>query len=115
MTKATKTAHQPMPSDFLFIRRYVSGAEPRYLWPIVNSMIKIGIPAVNKANKYGMKNAPPPLLYASAGKRQILPSPTAEPIAAKIKPALVPHCDLPSISLPPLYFTEYLYYYSESF
>src|SRR5690625_4303405 len=101
MTNATSTAHQPIPSVLLFMRRYVNGAEPRYLCPIVNSIIKIGIPAVNNANKYGMKNAPPPFAYASAGKRQILPSPTAEPIAANIKPARVPHCERSSILLPP--------------
>src|SRR5699024_1074989 len=105
--KATRTPHQPTNSLFLLIRRNVSGAEPRYLCPMVNSIIKIGIPAVNNANKYGIKKAPPPFAYASAGKRQIFPSPTAEPIAANIKPALVPHCERSSISLPPFKLTEY--------
>src|SRR5699024_12092319 len=94
-------------SSYLLIGQYVSAAEPRYLRPIVNTIIKIRIPAVNNANKYGIKKAPPPFAYASAGKRQIFPSPTAEPIAANIKPALVPHCERSSISLPPFKLTEY--------
>src|SRR5699024_1745252 len=93
MTKATITAHHPTHSVFLFILRYVNGAEPRYLCPSVNSKLKIGIPAVNNAIKYGIKNAPPPLPYASAGNRHIFPSPTADPTAANTKPSLVPHCE----------------------
>src|SRR5699024_10385021 len=103
MTKATITPHQPTNSVFLLIRRYVSGADPRYLCPIVNSMIKIGIPAVRRASKYGTKNAPPPFPYASAGNRQIFPSPTAEPKAANTNPALVPHCERVSIFMPSIF------------
>ena len=33
-----------------------------------------------------MTNAPPPLLPTIYGKRQMLPSPIADPAAAKIKP-----------------------------
>ena len=39
------------------------------------------MPAVSSATRYGMMNAPPPLVYATPGKRQMLPSPTADPIA----------------------------------
>src|SRR5699024_509026 len=60
ITNATSTPHPPTHSVRLFIRRNDKGEEPGYLWPIVNSIIKMGIPAVNKANKYGTKNAPPP-------------------------------------------------------
>src|SRR5699024_12681024 len=93
MTKATITPHQPTNSVFLLIRRYVSGADPRYLCPIVNSMIKIGIPAVRRASKYGTKNAPPPCPYASAGNRQIFPSPTAGASAASTNPDVAHQCD----------------------
>src|SRR5690606_41436252 len=103
MIKDTKTAHHPIHSNFLPpILKNDNGADPRYLWPMVNSSIRIGIPAVNNANRYGMKNAPPPFSYATYGKRHMFPRPTAEPTAAMIKPARVPHCER-SISLPPLF------------
>src|SRR5699024_5026512 len=37
------------------------------------------------AMRYGTRKAPPPPSYATYGKRQMLPSPTAEPMAAKMK------------------------------
>ena len=46
------------------------------------------------ANKYGRMNAPPPFDAAVYGNLHILPRPTAEPIAANIKPNLLPHCSL---------------------
>ena len=67
--------------------------------------MSIGIPAVNSANKYGMKNAPPPFSYATAGNRQIFPKPIADPTAAKIKPALVPHSERAFIFVPSFFTT----------
>ncbi len=42
------------------------------------------MPAVSRATRYGTMNAPPPFSYAMYGKRQMLPSPTAEPMAARM-------------------------------
>ena len=39
-----------------------------------------------------MRNAPPPFSYATPGNRQMLPRPTAEPIAARMKPRWPDHC-----------------------
>src|SRR5699024_1486051 len=98
MTNATNTPHHPSHSAFFpDILKNDNGTAPRYLCPIVNSIIKIRIPEVHNANKYGIKNAPPPLSYATYGNLHIFPSPTAEPTAAIIKPALVPHCERCSI------------------
>ena len=49
------------------------------------------MPAVNRAMKYGIKKAPPPLVYATYGNLQMLPSPTAEPTAAIMKDVLLFH------------------------
>ena len=51
----------------------------------------IGIPAVSIAMRNTIIKAPPPLDATIYGKRHILPKPTAEPIAANINPARVPH------------------------
>ena len=42
------------------------------------------MPAVRSATRYGSMKAPPPFSYATYGNRQMLPSPTAEPIAARM-------------------------------
>jgi len=52
-----------------------------------------GIPIVIKAIRYTSKKAPPPCFAARFGKRQALPRPTAEPIAASINVALEPHVE----------------------
>jgi len=52
------------------------------------------MPAVNKATKYATKKAPPPLLAAMYGKRQTLPSPTAEATAANMKAVREFQCSL---------------------
>ena len=55
------------------------------------SRIRIGIPAVRIANRYGKINAPPPFVAAIYGNLHRLPRPTAEPIAASMKPSLLFH------------------------
>src|SRR5690606_25208590 len=42
------------------------------------------MPALSSATRYGRMDAPPTFSYATAGKRQMLPRPTAEPMAAKM-------------------------------
>ena len=49
------------------------------------------IPSKNKETIYGIMNDPPPLEYNTFGKRQILPSPTAEPIIAIMNARLLFH------------------------
>src|SRR6056297_1473957 len=101
MTKLISTCHQPSHSQPLFSFAKVRGALPLLLCPRENSSIRIGIPAVTKAKKYGMRNAPPPLSNAMYGNRQMFPKPIAEPTAARINPALLPHVSL-FICYPPV-------------
>ena len=64
--------------------------------------------AKQKANtKYISKKAAPPLLAACVGKPQILPSPTAEPAAAIIKPKL--ELKTPRIAAIMLFLPLYIY------
>ncbi len=50
------------------------------------------MPAVSRAITYGTRKAPPPFSYATPGNRQMLPSPTAEPIADRMKPTCPVNC-----------------------
>mmetsp|Transcript_22659 Transcript_22659/g.67066 ORF Transcript_22659/g.67066 Transcript_22659/m.67066 type:complete len:124 (+) Transcript_22659:1817-2188(+) len=59
----------------------------------------MGIPTNVNASAYGTKKAPPPYSYASAGKRHMLPNPTAAPIAAKRKAVRLLHNSLAVILL----------------
>jgi len=81
----TSSASQPTQRNFSVTAASALGAPPWNFWPIAYSTIISGMPAVTSAMKYGMKNAPPPCLKATYGKRQILPRPTALPIAAIMK------------------------------
>jgi hypothetical protein len=45
----------------------------------------IGTPIMTIQSKYIRTKAPPPLVPALYGKPHILPNPTAEPVAARIK------------------------------
>ena len=55
------------------------------LLPIIISLIMIGTPIMTMQSKYIRTKAPPPLVPALYGKPHILPNPTAEPVAARIK------------------------------
>merc|ERR1719397_855431 len=48
-------------------------------------MIINGIPNTNRHVSHGKKNWAPPCFHVRYGKRQKLPSPIAEPIAARMK------------------------------
>ena len=54
--------------------------------PNENSESITGMPSRNTQPIYISKNAAPPLLCASDGKRHTLPRPTAEPTVAAISP-----------------------------
>jgi hypothetical protein len=56
--------------------------------PIAISDTITGKHNIKQKNKYMMRNAAPPPLLTSKGNFQMLPNPTAEPEAAKIKPSL---------------------------
>ena len=60
MQNPTKIAIQPNHSNFLLTLKNDFGAEPSILCPKPNSNIKSGMPAVKRANKKAIKNAPPP-------------------------------------------------------
>jgi hypothetical protein len=53
---------------------------------MVISRIMSGSPKTKTAMKYGMRYAPPPFCPRTAENRQMLPIPTAAPIAARINP-----------------------------
>src|SRR5699024_5739752 len=53
--------------------------------PMVMSGIITGSPTTRRHRKHTRTKAPPPLSEGMHGKRQMLPSPTAEPVAARMK------------------------------
>ena len=55
------------------------------LLPKIISLIIIGMPIIKIHPRYIKTKAPPPLVPALYGNPQIFPSPTADPVAAKIK------------------------------
>ncbi len=71
----------------------IPGPEP-WPWappcrPIVHSTHIIGTPIRMRAQKYGIRKAPPPLEAALAGKRRKLPKPMAFPAMARTSPMRV--------------------------
>jgi len=48
------------------------------------------MPSTRKDTKYGIMKVPPPFWAACTGKRRKLPSPTAFPAMARIRPIRVP-------------------------
>src|SRR3990172_10650656 len=61
---------------------------------MVHSAHPIGMPRKIRAQKYGIRKAPPPFCAACPGNRRKLPKPTAEPATARMTPTRVPHCSL---------------------
>ena len=59
---------------------------PRNRRPIVISRTISGRTKTKTAIKYGMRYAPPPFCPSTAEKRQMLPRPTAAPMAARMNP-----------------------------
>lgn len=58
--------------------------------PMRNSLTITGTPSRATHSRYTSRKAAPPLLPTSQGKRQMLPSPTAEPAEARMIPSLLP-------------------------
>lgn len=65
--------------------------------PSENSASITGIPNSSIHMIYNRRNAEPPLLCVSAGKRQMLPRPTADPTVAAIRPNFDANSDLVDI------------------
>ena len=70
------------------------GAPSLVFLPIAISIVNKGIPSASIAIVYISKKAPPPYFAARPGNRHALPSPTADPIAAKINVVLESHSSL---------------------
>ena len=67
------------------------------VWPMMNSAMITGMPSKITQRMYIEMNAPPPCIPASYGKRQMFPSPTAEPTDAAMTPIFVANCALSDI------------------
>ncbi|BDF82244.1 hypothetical protein CE91St68_08010 [Methanobrevibacter smithii] len=61
--KTATGKNQPKYSHFFEMLLTAFGKEDLKLYPTPYSKIKKGIPIIKIATIYGMKNAPPPLLY----------------------------------------------------
>ena len=80
-------------SNFLLTENNILASDLLNLNPTEYSTKTKEIPKRNSETMYGIMNDPPPLEYKTFGKRQMFPSPTAEPIIAIMNARLLFHSD----------------------